>query len=273
MNFLKPSHLFRQATYDHWLGQFGPVEGFVIGRLRGVLCLSILFVLFTSASLPDKCLIDVRKVFDKMNAFAAENKVCYINYSVNSTLSQKDENGKNIVSNSSIELINSTNKRRMFSKEMNILSDEKETFTILFQQKTIYWSDAVLRDKKENIYDKLKMFQDTIFKYTERVECKSVSNQSYNKTVSIYLNDKMSKLMGMKNAVYYINDETDMLTKVTVDYLPGNKLEQVTYIFKEQNFDYKAADMSTPVRNLVFDGNMKLNKQYAGFHLIDTRKK
>src|SRR4051812_46957332 len=112
----------------------------------------------------ETCLKEVRAVFDKLNdASNLVKHVSYMNYTVTSVAAEKDNDGKNIVSSGSFEMISSSKENRIYSKEMVVLKGQENTFTVLPGRKMIYISDAVIGKKDENLYDKLKILQDTIF--------------------------------------------------------------------------------------------------------------
>lgn len=241
-------------------------------RWRGVVAFVSLLILF-SATPDNTCINSVRKVFDVMNAPEVKNNVTYLKYTVTAKLNVKDKQDKNIISSSTFELITAKEKSRIYSKEMVVLRDEKQTFTILLQKKVIYWTNTFIKDKSKDTYSNLRMMQDSVFKHAERVECTAVEGQAYNKMIVLVLDKKMSKMMQMKKISYCIDDTKNLLSKVEVDYLPNNEYENVIYAFIEQSSDYKKADMNVPVNSLVFEKGNTLQKQYEGFKIIDTRKK
>lgn len=83
----------------------------------------------------------------------------------------------------------------------------------------------------------------------------------------------MSKYMQMQKVTYYINNKQHMLRKVEVDYIPDTDIQRIVYEFEEQIADYKKEDMKIPVSSLVLEKSGELQKKYAGYKLIDTRKK
>jgi hypothetical protein len=215
----------------------------------------------------------VSGIFDKLNAAASNSKnACYINYTVTAQLNAKNNKEKNLQSKSTYELISFKGQSRVSSPEVIVLKDEKNTFTILPSRKTIYWADAVKGKKNDNIYGKLKQMQDTIFNNATKVECAEVSGKAYDQVITIYLNDKIANYIDIRKVVYHINAKQGLLNKVYVEYLPDRQYEKVEYAFNEMDLDYTKADMSTPVKALVFDGK-SLQKQYLGYKLIDNRKK
>lgn len=238
--------------------------------LLGILVLSFSF--FLSLTVDNTCLNYVRKVFDTMNASAFSNKVTYLKYTVTAKLNERDKNDKNIVNSSEFELITMKEKARIYSKEIIVLRDEKNTFTILPQKQMIYWANSLIKDKSVDAYGNLRKMQDSILKYSDKMDCKAVKAQRYNREVAVYLNKKMSEQMQMKKVMYCIDDKKNTLIKVLVDYLPNNQFETIVYVFSEQNTDYQKADMNIPVVNLVFESGNKLQKKYAGYKLIDNRK-
>lgn len=234
--------------------------------------LLILSACCLSFGIIDPCLLEVRQVFDKLNEVSINSKeVSYLNYTVIST--SKDAAGKSFVSKGVFEMISTSKQNRIYSKDMIVLKDQSNTFTIMPSRKMIYISDAVIGKKDENLYDKLKILQDTIFKNTTKVDCESVKGQLYNKIVTVFLNDKLSSFIDIKKASYYINSDDKTLKKVFVEYVSNKQFETIEYVFNETNFDYKKADMSVPVRKLVYENNTTLKKEYESYKVIDNRKK
>lgn len=235
-------------------------------KLRLELLIGIVLIL-TAAKPDTDCLRDVKKVFDVMNQTVVDGNVCYLKYTVITGSSTEDENER------TFEMITTKSKSHLYSKEMIILKDEKHTFSILPTRKIIYWADVVPLKKGEHLYDQLSMLQDSIFKNVKKLECLDVAEKPYTKIVSIDLNDKMSAFLGIRRASYYINDVTNLLSKVVVFYLPGNQHERLEYNFKEIDLDYKKSDMNVPVQKLVFENEQKLQTAYQGFQIKDNRKK
>ncbi len=230
------------------------------------------WLLFSGMITDTTCLTKVKKVFDAMNEAVVNNKVCYLKYVITSNLSTTNENKKNVVSTGTFEMITSKSQSRVYSKEMVVLKDEKNTFSILPSRKMIYWSDAVPSEKGDQLYDHLSQLQDSIFKNVQQVECINVKDKAHTKMVSIYLNEKMSSFLGIRKATYFFNEQTSVLNKVEVIYLPGNTYERLTYDFTEVNLDYKKEDMHVPVEQLVFENGKKMQKAYLGYQVKDNRK-
>lgn len=229
-------------------------------------------VLTGSSMKPDTdCLANVKKVFDAMNETVVKGKVCYIKYVI--TTNSNTEKGKSTVNESTFEMITSESQSRLYGKEMIVLKDEKNTFSILPSRKVIYWADAVPLKKGEHMYDQLSVLQDSIFKNVKKQECTVVKDKPYDKIITIDLNEKMSTFLGIKSASYYIDDAGHRLKKVIVHYLPGNQFERLEYDFKEIDLDYKKTDMTIPVRKVVFENDQKLQTDYLGFQIKDNRKK
>lgn len=216
---------------------------------------------------------NVKKVFDVMNDAVVNDKVCYLKYAITTNLNSKDAKGNLIVNTGTFEMITSKSQSRLYSKDMIILKDQKNTFAILPARKVIYWSDAVPSKKGEHLYDQLSTLQDSIFKNVKKQECIEVKDKEYTKIINIDLNEKMSSFLGIKSATYFINDITQRLSKVIVLYQPGNQYTRLEYDFKETDLDYKKMNMNVPVRELVFDNGQKFQVAYQGFQLKDNRKK
>jgi hypothetical protein len=226
-----------------------------------------------SFQIKDPALLEVRQVFDKLNEVAGGSKVSYINYSVISKLKEKDGSGNNITNSGVFELISTAKQNRIYNKDMIVLKDQTNTFTILPSRKVIYISDAVIGKKEERLYEKLKVLQDTIFKNALKVTTELVKGKSYDKIVNVVLNDKIGKYLAMKQVAYYINTQNKTLKKVFVEYLPDQQFITLEYNFNETNFDYKKADMTIPVKNLVFESGKNLKKDYLDYKVIDNRNK
>jgi len=233
----------------------------------------VLLLLFSSATPDNTCLNSVKKVFDQMKTLTEGSTVSYMKYTVTAKLHEKDNNDKNIINSSTFEVISNKKNSRIYSKEMVVLRDEKNTFTILPQKKLIYWQNTFIKEKGVDAYNDLRKMQDSVFKHAEKVDCKTITGQAYTKMITVSLDKNMSAYMQMKKLTYCIDDKKNLLSKVEVEYLPNNNFENIVYVFNEQNYDYKKADMTIPVQNLVFESDKTLQKQYAGFKLIDTRKK
>lgn len=229
-------------------------------------------VLLSSSMKPDTdCLGDVKRVFNAMNETVIKGNVCYIKYVI--TTNSNAEKGKSTVNESTFEMITSHSQSRLYGKEMIVLKDEKNTFSILPSRKVIYWADAVPSKKGEHLYDQLSLLQDSIFKNVKKQECTEVKDKPYDKVVTIDLNEKMSTFLGIRSASYYIDDAAHLLKKVIVHYLPGNQFERLEYDFKEIDLDYKKTDMTIPVKKIVFETDQKLQAAYQGFQIKDSRKK
>jgi hypothetical protein len=216
----------------------------------------------------------VSEFFDKLNAAATKEKnACYIHYTVTAWLNPLTKKGKNTVSKSSFKLICSKHHSRVYSGVMEVLKDEKNTFTIIPSRKMIYWSDAVTGKKNETLYTRLKQMQDTIFRNVKKVEYTEVKNEVYDQVITLQLNEKMSKFMEISKVIYYMSSKTGLISKVYVEYLPGKQYEKLEYEFNEIAFSYDKEDMRVPVKKLVFENDKSLQKQYLGYKLIDNRKK
>ena len=235
--------------------------------------LALLFLLSSATLENSTCLNSVKKVFDQMKISTENSEVSYMNYTVTAKLHERDNKDKNIINSSTFEVISNKKNSRIYSKEMIVLRDEKNTFTILPQKKTIYWQNTFVKEKGADAYNDLRKMQDSVFKHAEKVDCKTVTGQAYTKMITVSLDKNMAAYMQMKKLTYCIDDKKNLLSKVEVEYLPNNNYENIVYVFNEQNYDYKKADMTIPVQNLVLENDKTLQKLYAGFKLIDTRKK
>ncbi len=245
-------------------------------QLPGLLTFAALLLMsFTTSNTSSKAaLTEVSKIFDKLNLSASEGKnVCYLNYTVTAKLNSKETNGQNIISTSQFELITNKNQSRIISKEMMVLKDEENTITILPSRKMIYLADAVNGNKNENLYAKLKPLQDSIFKHSEKVETEDVKGKTYNKIITIQLDQKMANFIDIESASYYINTDTQVLNKVVVNYLPNKQYQQLEYNFNEVSFNYNKVNMQAPVKKQVFEHGKNLKKEYQDFKVIDNRKK
>jgi hypothetical protein len=228
--------------------------------------------LFTSMhSATDACLAQVKNVFDKMNSCVVNNHVLYLNYTVTSYVNATEEFRDNTVSTLTFELITNKVQTRLYSKQAIVLKDEKHTFTILPEKKTIYWANGVLDKTAAPIYNRLAQMQDTIFKNVKKIECVDVKQKSYNKTVTLYLNERMAKQQGVEKATYCYNDVNNLLSQVILEYLPENNYKRVVYDFNKTDFNYQQANMKIAVEKLVFESKNKLKKEYQGFQINDNR--
>jgi hypothetical protein len=206
-----------------------------------------------------------------MKVASQNGKVNYMKYSVQATLSAgKDEAEE--TNTTHFEAITYNNNARIYSKEMVVLRDSKNTFSILPQKKVIYWTDTFIKENSADAYADLRKMQDSVFKKCDKVECVSVTGKAYNKQITVYLNKAMSAYMQMSSVVYCINNQNHTLHEVVVNYIPKMQFKTIKYVFEEQNSDYKQVNMTVPVTTLVFDNGTTLKKQYAAYKLIDSRK-
>jgi len=261
----------RTGSMHHLKTAFGKHHQPLAFRSSAVLISTLLLLLFSGMRSDTVCLTNVKAVFNRMNEAVQKKQICYLKYVVTTRLGSASS-GKDQVHTGTFEMITSNKQTRLYSKEMIVLKDEKTIFSILPSRKVIYWSDAAPLKKGEQAYDQLSVLQDSIFKNAEKVECTEVTGKAYTKVISVTLNKRMSTYLGISNASYFINDATQMLHQVTVNYLPGNAYESLVYDFQELNLDYKKTDMSKPVQELIFEKG-KVRPEYAGYTINDNRKK
>jgi len=237
------------------------------------LSIATMILLLMSFNVVDPCLKEVRAVFDRMNETTASGKVFHLNYGIKAVLNEKDKQEKNIISASSIEMLTSNKYSWILSEQMKVYKDNINTITVLPQRKLIYLSDAVMGAKDENMYTKLKQLQDTIFKNSEKVECVNVTGQLYNKTVTLFLNSKISQALEMKKVTYYINSTENTLQRVFVEYIPNKQYKTLDYVFTDADFDYTKVNIAVPVEQLLYSGKGLLKQEYKGYEVIENRKK
>jgi hypothetical protein len=242
----------------------------ILKRRVKIACLAALFSL--SFIVDDACINSIRRVFDEMNKSASANKVTYLKYNVITTLSVKDKNDKYIVNDSEFEVISSNNRARIYGKEMIVYRDEKNTFSILPQKKIIYWTNSYINKNNNDVYKNLKIMQDSVFLNNERVDCKDIKGQPYNKEITIFLGKKVKTSMKINSVTYCLNTSKKSLSNVSMVYMPNQPYQKNVYVFKEQNFDYKKENLNTPSIDLVFENKNKLKKQFEGYKIIDNRK-
>lgn len=217
---------------------------------------------------------EIRSVFDRLNTLpASSEESCYMHYTVISVANNKAMDSKPLVSKADFELYASQKQNRIYNREITVLKDQSNTFTILPSRKTIYISDAVIGKKNENLYDKFKMMQDSIFANAEKIESEIVTGKVYNKIISILLNKRMSNYLEIKKISYYINSDDKTLHRVFVEYLQNKAYVSNEYIFNKTEFNCKKENMSEPVKKLVFAKSNTLKETYRDFKVIDSRKK
>ncbi|MCD6020135.1 MAG: hypothetical protein K0S53_3256 [Bacteroidetes bacterium] len=217
---------------------------------------------------------EIRSVFDRLNTLPSSSKEsCYMHYTVISVANNKEMSNKPLVSKADFEVFASEKQNRIYNREIIVLKDQSNTFTILPSRKTIYISDAVVGKKNETLYDKLKVIQDSVFANAEKIETEIVKDKAYNKIISITLNKRLSSYLEIKKISYYIQSEEKLLNRVFVEYIENKPYVSVDYIFNKTDFACKKEDMSESVKKLVFVKNNKLIEAYRGFKVIDSRKK
>jgi hypothetical protein len=217
---------------------------------------------------------EIRSVFDRLNTLpSSENESCYMQYTVISVANNKTMDNKPLISKADFEVYASEKQNRIYNREIIVLKDQSNTFTILPSRKTIYISDAVVGKKNETLYDKLKVIQDTVFANAEKIESEKVIDKEYNKVISISLNKRLSNYLEIKKISYYIQSETKTLKRVFVEYIENKPYVSVDYLFTKTDFACKKEDMSKSVKKLVYEKSNKLINAYRGFKVVDNRKK
>lgn len=235
----------------------------------------VLLAFFLFAFKADKtAFAEVSAVFDKLNAMPlSSNEASYLHYTVTSITNTQEAGSKNIVSRAEFEMYASSKQNRVYSKDMIVLKDQKNTFSILPSRKVIYISDAVTGKKNETLYSKLKILQETIFNNSDDVISQSSTNSSFNKIITLTLNKKMANYLDIKKVSYYINTTNNTLHRVFVEYLENKPIVSLDYVFNKSEFNCRREDMRKPVKSLVFLGDKKLAPRYQDFKVIDNRKK
>lgn len=234
----------------------------------------LIAISFCSFKAGENQLKEIRSVFDRLNTMPdSPEESCYMHYTVTSVANNKAIDGKPLVSKADFELYASQKQNRVYNREITVLKDQSNTFTILPSRKMIYISDAVVSKKNENLYDKFKVMQDSIFANAEKVESENVSDKTYNKIISILLNKRMSNYLEIKKISYYIHSGNKTLHRVFIEYLQNKNYISNDYVFNKTEFNCKKEDMSEPVKKLVFTKGNKLSNVYRNYKIIDSRKK
>lgn len=235
------------------------------------------FVALTVLKAPgmDPCLKEVDAVFKNMyGQLPQKGKVVYVSYEIVTTSRAQSDLEKEEVKRMEIKTYAGENQYRFISSEMEVYQDKEYAFTVIPGRKIIYWAEA---SKAANTNDRLnqaKKLQDTLFHNYERVTCDAPNTSTgATKLVTLFPNKTWRELMQIESVEYYLNSEKKELEKQVIRYTKHKKLKSVEYLFKETNYDYKGINLVRPVKELFISGKSTLSSAYAGYQLIDVRKK
>lgn len=231
-----------------------------------------LFLVSSSLLAGGEGLALVRSIYDKMQVQPKGSEVYYFSYSVRSTL-RKAPAGKDRVSESSAEVYLSASQARFISKQIEVYMDDENAFTVIPAKKTIYWGDSNRGRDRDKYVNSMGILQDSLLAMCSEKEYRAVDMAGADRLLVLEPKTGTTKALGISRLLFYIDTKTKSIKKVTIEYPPGNEMESVEMTFRRVDFNYQATALKGRIRSIFIHGKSSLTPAYAGYRLIDNRKK
>src|SRR5688500_5005120 len=119
-------------------------------NIMRALCLALLcvpFVAFNPGS--NDCMDELKSIYKRMNSVSSENTAILLDYTVNTTLSEKAIEKGVKTAPANVKIVISKSYMRCISKEISYYQDAKNAFTVIPSRKLVYWSNSTEGLKKE----------------------------------------------------------------------------------------------------------------------------
>lgn len=213
----------------------------------------------------------VRSIYSGMNLVPENKQVFYTRFSITTTLRDVPANAP-AVSRSDAEMLVSETQSRYISKAVEVYMDNDDAFTVMPVRKTIYRSDSYREKGREKRMEQLPVLHDSLFTRCRVAESRTVNEGGADRC--IILVPKTGKVLyGISRYIFYINTQSKKLEKVITEYPSDHRFERVEIDYHVFDFNYNMPAMFKPIRPLFVTGKNKLQPAYAGYQLVDSRKK
>lgn len=191
-------------------------------------------------------------------------KPSYIRYKVSS------EDWDNNVVKSEVEMYRNKTNLHLFSDQVDIYTDESETFMVLKTQKMVVASLSSKAVTNSMMSDNFLAFRNKFLK-----SCTVVSNTLIDSTkeirqLKLTLNKDLEGLMDIKSITYKYDGKNKKVLSTTVLYENSYKLKKMTVTY----LDFKEESTYTfqKSRKYVLSSKGKLLEKYKTYELMDDRK-
>jgi len=217
---------------------------------------------------------EVHRIYKSMKMEDLDKGNVYMNYTI-VTHYKPDGKKPRKAATTNVELVIGKTQMHYKTPEALIYVDGKDNFTIMNEQKVIYWSASLLEVEKEKRIQSFTILQDSLFTHSKLIECKTKINsaEGYNKIVVMEPQEKAKSIYPYQHFTFYINTTEKKIKKVVIDFLPKFEFNRIELIYNKIELAYKKEDLSIPVKNKVLTANGKLNDTYKTYTLIDNRAK
>lgn len=192
-------------------------------------------------------------------------KPTFISYKVRS------EDWENNIIESEVKMYRNKTNLHFFSDQVNIYTDQNETFMVLKAQKMVMASTTPKTIVNTGMSDEFLIFRTKFLRTCEIESYSMIDSVKGIQQVKLKLGKEMEGMLDIKSMTYKFDSKNKKVISTAIVYESSYKLKKMTITYRD--FKPTVEYSFLKARKYVLNGNGSLLEKYKGYEFFDDRVK